>query len=163
MKLIKKWFKYIQSLLIDVGPTDTQKEDILDDTVIEESTFTIKGDFTKADMFEQIWIEENVSGNLGASKRLRDPDYIDYHIWEDLNCAEMYKKHLPNSMVFRGSNPNIIFHGGCLGCLSQRLHGIDRCKGCKYFKAHWNLPELRIEGEKCATIGGEDLENFLKS
>jgi hypothetical protein len=36
----------------------------------------------------------------------------------------------------------IIFHGGCLGCLTQNKKGIDFCRKCKYFDADWSLPDL---------------------
>jgi hypothetical protein len=39
---------------------------------------------------------------------------------------------------------SVIFHGGCLSCKSQQLKGIDRCVGCQYFDANWNLPDLSI-------------------
>lgn len=117
-------------------------------TELEEPSLNVDGSFIKADKFEQIWVAENVNSRyVDTTDSLRDKDYIDYRIWEDQNSSEMYKKHLPNTMVFRGSNPNIIFHAGCLGCISQRNHGIDRCKGCQYFRCNWNKPNLHIEGE----------------
>jgi len=117
------------------------------ETKLDAPSLNIDGSFINADKFEGIWVAENVNGNYGASKSLRDNDYIDYHIWEDQNSSEIYKKHLPNTMVIRGNNPNIIFHGGCLGCISQRNNGIDRCKGCQYFKGNWRKPNLYVEGE----------------
>lgn len=36
----------------------------------------------------------------------------------------------------------IIFHGGCNLCESQKLHGLARCTGCQYFEANWDLPDL---------------------
>lgn len=130
-------------------------------TELEEQTLNLDGSFIKADKFEGIWVAENGNSRYGASDSLRDSDYIDYHIWEDQNSNEMYKKHLPNTMVIRGSNPNIIFHGGCLGCISQRNHGIDRCKGCKYFRANWSNPNLYIEGEESAKMNGDDFKRLL--
>lgn len=117
-----------------------------DFTEPEEPSTNLNGSFIKADRFEQIWVSENVHHRYGASDSLKDNDYINYHIWEDQNSNEMCKKHLPNTMVFRGNNPNIIFHGGCLGCISQRNHGIDRCKGCQYFRFNHGKPNLHIEG-----------------
>lgn len=38
-----------------------------------------------------------------------------------------------------------IFHGGCLGCSSQKIHGVKRCTGCQYFEADWSLPDLKIK------------------
>ncbi len=117
--------------------------------------------FTKEDEFEQIWIAENVNHSYGAGDYLRDDDYLDYYIWEDQNSSKMHKKHLPDVVVFRGENPNIIFHGGCLGCISQRNHGIDRCKGCKYFRGNWINPNLFIDGEESAKMDGDDLKRIL--
>lgn len=127
-------------------------------TVEQESE---DGSFIKAEEFEGIWIAEEVNGIYAASDSLRDNDYIDYYIWKDQNSNEMYKKHLPNTTVFRGSNPNIIFHGGCLGCASQRNHGIDRCKGCKYFRLNNSKPNLHIEGEEAATMNGDNFKKFF--
>lgn len=44
--------------------------------------------------------------------------------------------------------PIIIFHGGCLTCISQIYDGIDRCKKCQYFRCDWNKPDLRYQYEK---------------
>lgn len=35
-----------------------------------------------------------------------------------------------------------IFHGGCIGCTSQKRFGIERCNFCQYCRANWNLPDL---------------------
>ena len=121
------------------------------------------GGYLKATEFESIWISENVYDSYGCSKTLKDDDYIDYLMWVDMNSDKMFKKHLPDTLVIRGKNPNIIFHGGCLGCISQRNHGIDRCKGCQYFKANWYKPNLFIKGEKSATIDSqEDFDDLFK-
>lgn len=136
--MLRKWFKYSKK------------------RSIEEPTINLNGEFIKKDEFEKIWIAEYVYHEYGDNYSLGDSDYIDYHIWEDQNNDWLYKKYLPNTIVIRGKNPNIIFHGGCLGCISQRNHGIDRCKGCQYFRANWNNPNLFIEGEECSAINDED-------
>lgn len=118
--------------------------------------------FTKEESlrFEVIWLEKNKNVK-DVVRDLGNDDYINYHIWQDINCEEMYKKHLPHVTLVRGKNPNIIFHGGCLGCKSQRIHGIDRCRGCMYFKFDFrNKPNLFIPGEDSATI--DDFKNLLK-
>lgn len=113
----------------------------------EERTIDEKGNFLKEKEFEKIWIAENVNHQCGISSQLSDDDCIDYYIWQEINGSTMYKKHLPTTKVISGENPNIIFHGGCLGCLSQRKHGISRCKGCRYFPTKkWSYPNLFIEG-----------------
>ncbi len=93
-------------------------------------------------MFETIWIAEHVDGKHYPEKALSDDDYIKYHQWEAIHWESMYRRHLPHTMVCRGVNPNIIFHGGCIGCTMQQLHGIDTCKGCSYFKSNGNFPNL---------------------
>jgi hypothetical protein len=35
-----------------------------------------------------------------------------------------------------------MFHGGCLGCTQQEIHGVDFCVGCQYFLPNWSLPSL---------------------
>lgn len=128
---------------------------------IEERTFTETGYFIKANDFELIWVAETVDGKYGKSHCLDDDDYIDYHLWEDINCENLYKKHLPKTILYRGKNPNIIFHGGCLGCLSQRKFGFERCKGCQYFKCNWGYPNLHIKGEEADTMNAESLKRIL--
>lgn len=110
--------------------------------------------------FEQIWIDRNVKDNYSADRNLSDDDRISFKIWEELYWKEMYAKHLPNTKIFKGDNPNIIFHGGCLGCKSQRIHGIDRCKGCSYFKGG-DTKNLFIPGEDCAKMSADDFTNML--
>lgn len=95
--------------------------------------------------FEEIWIEENVNRNYLIRRNLKDDDYIRYHIWENQNNVEMVKKHLPDSILIKGRTSYIVFHGGCLGCTSQRIHGISKCKGCKYFKGNSSLPNLYVD------------------
>lgn len=120
------------------------------------------GSFVKETEFERVWVAYNVHNSHDVVKSLDDQDFLDYSIWKDQHANEMYKKHSPKSIVFRGRNPNIIFHGACLGCLSQRLNGLDRCKGCLFFRFKTDLPDLRIEGEECSKITGQDLTNLLK-
>lgn len=93
-------------------------------------------------VFETIWVADHVRDNYDAPKALSDDDYIKYHQWERSHCEFMYRKYLPKAIVIRGENPNIIFHGGCIGCTMQQLHGINVCKGCEYFKFNGNLPYL---------------------
>lgn len=113
--------------------------------------------------FESLWIEINVKRNLSKDNELSDDEYIDYHIWEDINWKNMYDKHLPKAKVLRGEHPIITFHGGCHGCLSQRTSGIDRCKGCMYFRANWNMPSLFIEGEDMPPpLTQKDLDDLFK-
>lgn len=112
--------------------------------------------------YENIWIKENKNGKYGASKELSDEEYINYHIWEDINSELMYKTYIPEARVIRGKNPNIIFHGGCLGCISQRNHGIDRCKNCMYFRAKWDNTNLFIPGEDSAKMNGEDFQSLFQ-
>ena len=114
-----------------------------------------------ANKFEDVWVKINVHSNYMADCVLSDSEYIDYHIWEEQNWKRLFNKYLPDTTVYRGRNPNIIFHGGCLGCLSQRKHGIKRCTGCQYFRTNWELPDLSIEGEDSDTISGDDLKKFL--
>lgn len=35
-----------------------------------------------------------------------------------------------------------IFHGGCVGCISQNRHGIEYCRGCQYYSCDWESPDL---------------------
>ncbi len=111
--------------------------------------------------FESIFISHNKYHNYGVAKQLPDDDYIEYKIWLEFNEERMMKKHFPNTLLIKGETPNIIFHGGCLGCKSQRIHGIDRCKGCQYFKGEWKKPDLRIKGEECDKLTQSDLNDLL--
>lgn len=142
-------FKRLLGLLkLNNSQQPTQQCSVVDSKLVEHRSFTETGEFIKADEFEQIWIYMNRDNNYRAIDILNDNEYLDYYIWQDMNTESMYKKHRPNSRIFRGKNPNIIFHAGCLGCLSQRLHGIERCKGCIYFRfISEKKPNLHIEGE----------------
>jgi hypothetical protein len=130
-------------------------------TDLNATSIDINGAFIKEDEFERLWIDENVDWNYGGANYLTDEEYIDYYIWSDQNSNIMFKKHSPDTMVISGNNPNIIFHGGCLGCISQRNHGIERCKGCKYFRANWSKYDLSIKGEESAKISSNDLKRIL--
>lgn len=128
---------------------------------VEHKTFTETGEFIKSADFERIWIAKNVNDEYSAPQVLNADEYLDYKLWEDMNIETMYKKHLPNTRLFRGKNPNIIFHGGCLGCVSQRLHGFERCKGCQYFRYSWDKENLHIKGEDSAKLSGDDFRKLL--
>jgi hypothetical protein len=112
---------------------------------------------TEEEGFEMIWQAEHGSDSF-ATQCLDDDQYIYYKIYDDANWKELYRKYKPNAYVIRGDNPNIIFHGGCLGCKSQRLHGIDRCKGCTYFRCRGG-DDLHIKGEDADTI--DDWDEFI--
>ena len=127
----------------------------------EPQTISEDGSFTKEEEFERAWIRDHIFDDYSLYDSFNDDDYLDYKIWEDNNNKKMYSKYQPKVRVYIGKNANIIFHGGCLGCLSQRIHGIDRCKGCKYFRADWNKPNLFIEGEKAATMSQKDFDDLM--
>jgi len=127
----------------------------------EHKTFSETGGFLKSYEFEKVWIAKVVSNDYKATDCLNDDDYLDYKLWEDINAKLLYKKHLPNTMVFRGENPNIIFNGGCLGCLSQRINGFERCKGCQYFRCQWSNPDLHIKGEDAAKMDADEFRRLL--
>jgi hypothetical protein len=123
----------------------------------------VDGTLLKHMLFESLWIQSNIDGAYGIYKNLSDNDYIDYHLWEVLNEERLWGEHDADRLVIRDIHPNIIFHGGCLGCVSQSQHGVDRCKGCQYFKPNWNLPDLKIEGEQPDSIPKEELlEDIIK-
>ena len=128
---------------------------------VEHKTFTEAGEFIKDYEFEQIWIAKNVNNEYNAADILNDDEYLDYKLWDDMNAEMLYKKHLPNTFLFRGKNPNIIFHGGCLGCLSQKLHGLERCKGCMYFRFGKGSLNLKIDGGESAKMSAEDFKRLL--
>jgi len=128
---------------------------------VEHKTFTETGEFIKSADFEMIWIAKNVRNDYNAPDCLNDDEYLDYKLWDDMNTEMLYKKHLPNTMLCRGKNPNIIFHGGCLGCMSQRLHGLERCKGCRFFRHSSGSQDLKIEGEEAAKMSADELRRLL--
>lgn len=61
-----------------------------------------------------------------------------------------------------------IYHGGCVECYSQETYGFRRCRGCRYKKAIWSLPNLFVEKETNIPIWpvpdnlglNEDVENI---
>lgn len=66
-------------------------------------------------------------------------------VWVDHNEEDLYAKYAPEIILFKGYASNIVFHGSCLGCASQEIHGIDRCKNCTFFKFDPSKPNLSIE------------------
>lgn len=128
---------------------------------LEEKILNIDGSFVNEEEYEKIWIAQNINHSNGTTSSLKDDDYIGYHIWQDQNISKLYEKHLPDTIALIGKTPNILFHGGCLGCVSQRNHGIDRCKGCRYFRFSSRNPNLYIKGEHTDSIGGDDLRRKL--
>lgn len=127
----------------------------------EYRTFTENGGFAKEEVFEKIWVAEKVKHDYDATDILSDEEYLDYNLWCDMNTEVMYRKHLPHVVLCRGKNPNIIFHGGCLGCLSQRRHGFERCMGCLFFRFDQKKLNLHIEGEEYDTMSANDLRDLL--
>lgn len=129
--------------------------------MVEHKTFTENGEFIKSADFELIWVAKNVNDDYNAPDCLNDDEYLDYKLWDDMNTEMLYKKHLPNTRLFIGKNPNIIFHGGCLGCMSQKLHGLERCKGCRYFRWKSVSQDLKIDGEEAAKMDADELRRLL--
>jgi hypothetical protein len=39
----------------------------------------------------------------------------------------------------------LVYHGGCLDCISQLHYGLKRCNGCKFKTPNWNLPDLSVK------------------
>lgn len=98
------------------------------------------GVMSKSDKFAQILILKN-SENIGDAYDLvssfSDNEYIEF-------CE--YEKQEKEAMYGRGSSGgHIVFHGGCLRCKSQYIHGVDRCRGCCYFRAEWNKSDLSLK------------------
>lgn len=57
-----------------------------------------------------------------------------------------------------------IFHGGCVNCQSQEIYGEERCAGCQYLDANWELPDLSIskyEAQEIETEGARRRINGL--
>lgn len=57
---------------------------------------------------------------------------------------------------------NIIFHGGCVGCITQSIKGKRECTKCMYFDPNWSLPNLSKYNKekpkmKILTIEGKDV------
>ena len=96
----------------------------------------------------EIWRSVNVDKDRHTLKKLSDAEYVVYSAWRQLNNRQLYNKYLPNIRLVDGSEnvkDNIIFHGGCKGCLSQQTNDIERCYDCMYFRANWNKPDLTIK------------------
>jgi len=115
----------------------------------------------RKEAFKHFWIDtQNYDKPMRCIEFLSDDDYIEYKMYADAYRTEWLTEQYPNGIIISGNNPNIIFHCGCLGCKSQRLHGIDRCKGCCYFRGRGGK-SLFIEGEEADTI--EDWDEFIKN
>jgi len=100
-------------------------------------------------MFEEEFKEEHdytSDTRYFYGKFKNDNVHILYKMYSDFYFDILMKKHYPNIKVGRGVSDRIVFHGGCLECNSQNIHGVDRCKGCTYFKFDHDLPNLKIKG-----------------
>jgi hypothetical protein len=42
----------------------------------------------------------------------------------------------------KGSDPKVLFHGGCNGCSIQDKYGTSKCSGCCHYKSDWDKPNL---------------------
>lgn len=51
------------------------------------------------------------------------------------------------------------FHGGCIGCTQQQIHGYEFCCGCFWFEPAKNKPDLNNKCEDEAT----KLKRYLKA
>ena len=78
---------------------------------------------TQEEKFEQIR-KADIEKRLDMERELNDDEYIAYHLWKN-------------------EGEKVIFHGGCHGCSSHSIFGIERCRGCQYFRADWGKPNLR--------------------
>ena len=70
----------------------------------------------------------------------KDNDWPESFVKSTIENKELVSKAFDNPE----SKEKLIFHGGCLGCNSPKTRGIGRCRGCQYFIADWNLPDLSI-------------------
>jgi hypothetical protein len=136
-----KWILKLFRIKPQNKKTPQQDDEILDDVFVP--SINLDGSFIKADLFEELWINQNVKHLKMAKYSLNDDDYIDYKIWEDQYFWKLHYNHLPNKNVLRGDNNIIVFHGGCLGCKTQEINTVYACKGCKYFK-FTDKPDLSI-------------------
>lgn len=85
--------------------------------------------------YEELWLDDNLSNHSPKYRSsVSDDLYIGYVRWENDNAERMNKKHRPNTTVIRGTHPNLIFHGGCIGCVTQLKQSVDQCKRCFYFR-----------------------------
>jgi hypothetical protein len=91
--------------------------------------------------FEELWMGDNLSKCSPKSRcSVSDDLYIEYVKWELDNYERMNKKHRPNILGIRGTHPNLIFHGACIGCVTQLKQSVEVCKRCTYFRNNPMLP-----------------------
>lgn len=114
----------------------------------------------KKEIFEQIWLAQRANDEYNLAVNLNDDDYINYQIWEKANNERLYEKHKKLISETR-IGADIVFHGRCVDCISQKIHGIERCKGCQYFKFIDGKPDLHIKCKKIKTITKEEIIDLL--
>jgi len=56
----------------------------------------------------------------------------------------------------------IIFHGGCVSCLSQETMGKQRCLGCACFECNWDLPDLSLSECELEMLAKESARREIK-
>lgn len=62
--------------------------------------------------------------------------------------AKQKQKEKDNDKVYAKNHidekKKIIFHGGCLGCVTPLHYGLGNCLECMYFEPNWNKRDLSI-------------------
>lgn len=90
--------------------------------------------------FKQELIDLYKKGMLKAASATH---FIIHYQDNEIGEIRFFNQEEVNS-IFEGTI-KIIYHGGCLSCISQEKYGIERCNGCQYRRANWSLPNLQIE------------------
>jgi hypothetical protein len=81
------------------------------------------------------------NGNYNPRRTLSDDEYLKYITYR------------------KGRKPSgkLVFHGGCLGCDSQEVYGINRCDDCLYFRFNQRKEDLSVT----ATEARVELQAFI--
>lgn len=98
-------------------------------------------------IFRVIWCDSNFDENFELESELTDDNYILFKRWSYDNWGKMCLRYFNDESYLKndGMSDRICFQLRCKWCDSQRLYGIERCKGCVSFRGDYeDMDDLHI-------------------
>ncbi len=97
-------------------------------------------------LFNKIRIDYYINYNFNIIHTLSIEEYVLFRNWmQQLTITELQSKEYVLKPIPLYTK-KIIFHGGCIGCNSQHIYGVDRCFKCIFFEYNNSYKEdLTVE------------------
>ncbi len=110
---------------------------------IDYKKFTSKSvDIAKARVFINIWKAQVIELRFDADKFLNDDEFILYNMWMKEHRRTLFEQYMPKVKYVEEINYDIHFNIHCVPCKSKKIHGVNFCKGCRFFRSNADLPDL---------------------